>query len=75
MLPRRPRSVTTWNYAPDHTATNLARAALLGQFNLGSTVVALFPPGAVRWRNGLTAGTSVRMGMALGDLDGTRAPT
>lgn len=70
VLPRRPRSMTSWDYAPDHTATNLARAALLGQFNLGSTVVALFPQGALRWRNELAAGTPVRVGMALGDLDG-----
>ena len=34
----------------------------IGRFNLGSTVVMLTPPGWLAWRDGLTAGTTVRFG-------------
>ena len=42
------------------------RGAELGRFLLGSTVVALFPPGAMRFAPHLTPGARVRMGQALG---------
>jgi phosphatidylserine decarboxylase len=38
----------------------------LGRFNLGSTVVMLFPRGAVEWLDTLEPGQPVRMGEALG---------
>ena len=44
------------------------RGAEIGRFLLGSTVIVLFPPGAVALREGLTAGMPVRMGEALGTL-------
>jgi len=44
----------------------LARGAELGRFNLGSTVILLFPRGAIAWQDGLAAGQAVRMGQALG---------
>jgi phosphatidylserine decarboxylase len=46
----------------------IARGAELGRFNLGSTVVLLFPAGVVDWLPGLEVGQSVRMGQALGQL-------
>ena len=46
----------------------LARAAEIGQFNLGSTVVLLFPRGTVSWLESLQPGQSLRMGQALGTL-------
>jgi phosphatidylserine decarboxylase len=51
--------------APD---TVLDKGAELGRFNMGSTVIVLFQPGAVRWRASLAAGTAVRMGECLGEL-------
>lgn len=72
VLPRRARQMTEWRYGAGHPGTDLARAATLGQFNLGSTVVVLFPQGTVRWRPGLTAGAEVRVGMALGQLERPR---
>ena len=44
----------------------LERGAELGQFNLGSTIVMLFPRSTVEWDPTLTPGQSVRMGQALG---------
>ena len=46
----------------------LDKGAELGRFNMGSTVIVLFPPGRARWRPALAAGTSVRMGECLGEL-------
>ena len=44
----------------------LEAGAEMGRFILGSTVVLLFEPGEVRWRQGLGPGSSVRMGEAIG---------
>lgn len=46
----------------------LPRGAEIGRFNLGSTVVVLFGPGAVRWHEHLAAATPVRMGEGVGEL-------
>lgn len=37
----------------------------MGRFHLGSTVVLLFEPGRVAWREGLDPGTPLRMGEAI----------
>lgn len=47
---------------------HLARGAEMGRFNMGSTVILLFPPGAVTWTGGLAPGVSLRMGQELGRL-------
>ena len=41
---------------------------LLGQFNLGSTVVVVAERQLIEWDANRTAGTSIRMGEALGRL-------
>ena len=46
----------------------LARGAEVGRFNMGSTVIALFPPGAVRWDPAFRAGAPVRCRQAVGRL-------
>jgi phosphatidylserine decarboxylase len=47
-------------------AIRLERGAEMGRFNLGSTVVALFSPGALEWDTGLMIEKKVRMGEKLG---------
>lgn len=47
----------------------LAAGDELGRFNLGSTVVVLFPRGTVEWLDTLAAGQAVRMGEALGRVN------
>jgi phosphatidylserine decarboxylase len=69
VLPRRGQQPRHWDYTPADITTCLERGAILGQFNMGSTVVVLLPPGAARWRAGLDAGDLVRTGEALGWLD------
>jgi phosphatidylserine decarboxylase len=47
-------------------AVRLESGAEMGRFNLGSTVVLLFPPGAVGWDPALVPGSQVRMGQRIG---------
>jgi phosphatidylserine decarboxylase len=44
----------------------LARGEQMGWFNMGSTVILLFPKDRVQWRAGLAAGMPVRVGQPLG---------
>lgn len=50
------------------TPRTLARGDELGCFNLGSTVILIFPRGAAAWLDSLKAGQSIRMGQALGHI-------
>ena len=47
---------------------DLERGAEIGRFNMGSTVIALFPPGTVRWDPAFRAGAPVRCRQAIGRL-------
>jgi len=44
---------------------SLRKAAEMGRFNMGSTVILLIPPGFADWLPGVAAGSRVRMGEAL----------
>jgi phosphatidylserine decarboxylase len=46
----------------------LERGAQMGWFNMGSTVILLFPKHRVLWLAGLGAGTSIRVGQPLGQI-------
>jgi phosphatidylserine decarboxylase len=45
----------------------LQRGAEMGRFNMGSTVILLFGPGRINWRETLRADQPLKMGQALGD--------
>lgn len=47
---------------------SLERGAEMGRFNLGSTVILLFPSGAVTWDPNLAPGSPVRMGQRIGTI-------
>jgi phosphatidylserine decarboxylase len=47
----------------------LQRGEEMGRFNMGSTVILLFPPGRAEWLNDLRAGQAVRFGQTLGYLN------
>jgi phosphatidylserine decarboxylase len=51
---------------PGTDAVWLEKGAELGRFNMGSTVVLLFGPGAVSWCAGLLEQTPVEMGESIG---------
>jgi phosphatidylserine decarboxylase len=46
----------------------LDKGALLGWFNMGSSVIVLLPPGAGSWHDGLSHGALVTTGTAIGTL-------
>lgn len=48
--------------------TRLRKGDLLGWFNMGSTVITLFPPAAVTLNDDLTTGRQCRMGMPIGSF-------
>lgn len=62
LQPPRHRKVVTQS----HTGIELARGDEMGRFNMGSTVILLFPPGCVEWRDDLRAGDPLLLGQALG---------
>ena len=47
---------------------HLQRGDEMGRFNMGSTVIALFPAGSAAWKSGLSAGSQVQVGQNLGYL-------
>jgi len=62
---------TVWDrLAGDRTALELGRGEELGRFNMGSTVIVLFAPERVHWRQDLRPGTRVRVGEVLGRWTG-----
>ena len=61
--------IRRWSYPPNGDgAVRLDKGAELGRFNMGSTVIVLFGPGAVRWEAAIRAGMTVRMGQRLGKV-------
>lgn len=48
----------------------LARGAEMGRFNMGSTVILLFPEGGIEWAAGLAPEMPLKMGQRLGRLKG-----
>lgn len=51
-------------------SVHLDRGEEMGRFNMGSTVIVLFPPGVVEWAEEVRPGEKVRMGERLGWLRG-----
>lgn len=68
MTPPRARQIAAHEFAADgERIIHLPRGAEMGRFNMGSSVVLLFPAGSARWCPSLAPGQVVRMGQALGD--------
>jgi phosphatidylserine decarboxylase len=72
ITPPHGRDITLTRYAD---GAELERGAELGRFNMGSTVVMLFPPGRVALADDLDPGRAVRLGEALGTLAPARKKT
>ncbi|RMF99192.1 MAG: phosphatidylserine decarboxylase [Gammaproteobacteria bacterium] len=64
-----PDRARLWHYPPP-SGPCLDRGQYLGQFNLGSTVILLLPPGAARLDPGLTLDQRVFVGRRIGSLAG-----
>jgi phosphatidylserine decarboxylase len=59
--------ITRWRYPPAATerAVTLTRGAEMGRFNMGSTVIVLFPDQTVEWADAIRPEAAVRMGQTL----------
>jgi len=68
VTPRRPRRRAELRLDASAASLTLGRTAEVGRFNMGSTVILLFPPGAAQWRAALAAGSTVRVGEAIATL-------
>ncbi len=65
ITPPYPADPQPKTYSPSQTIA-LRRGDEMGRFNMGSTVILLFPRGAVNWDAGTQALNTVRMGQRLG---------
>lgn len=70
VTPRWHRVVTPLPVDDVLAPRSLAKGDEMGRFNMGSTVILLFPPGAVDWQPSLVAGRTLRMGERIGTLRG-----
>ena len=66
-----PRSkIRTWQYGtPKGSNVSLKKGEELGRFNMGSTVILLFPKSRMNWTTELTPGQSVKMGQLIGHVN------
>ena len=69
IAPPRRRGATALPMPATPGAARLARGAEVGCFNMGSTVILLLPPGSASWEDGLAAGSTLRVGQALGAMN------
>ena len=53
-------------YWPEAEPVPYAKGAEIARFNLGSTVILLFPEGSVEWDAALEPGVTLRLGQAIG---------
>lgn len=65
ITPRRPRRL---HALPVDQGSFLERGAEMGRFNMGSTVILLYPRGTVDWLPEYRTGSEVRVGRQLGRL-------
>lgn len=68
ILPKKRGVVQDLTPAPGESPIRLEKGALLGWFNMGSSVIVLLPPGSGHWHDSLEHGETVAMGAAIGTL-------
>ena len=66
VTPNKNKSVSVKDYSDQNIS--LAKGDEMGRFNMGSTVILLMPPGALKSLVDLGAGDLVKVGQKLGDL-------
>jgi phosphatidylserine decarboxylase len=68
VTPRKVREVTALPVSGVLAPTALTKGDEMARFNMGSTIILLFPPGAAEWQPTLVAGRTLRMGERIGTL-------
>lgn len=61
------KTTRTWNYDRNNAVT-LERGQELGRFNMGSTVIMIFPNNQAQWESNMNADSKVQMGQLFGHL-------
>ena len=64
------RSALSLDLESEPAARSLRRGDEMGRFQLGSTVILLFPRGAIDWDPQLQPGAPLRMGQRIGGWNG-----
>ncbi len=68
VTPRKHREVTPLPVTDALAPITLAKGDEMARFNMGSTVILLFPAGVATWTDKLVAGQTLRMGERIGTL-------
>jgi phosphatidylserine decarboxylase len=65
----RSRRISHWNYIGEPPEpVELDKGEEMGRFNMGSTVILLFPRNAIEWSESMQPGTTVCMGEQIGEF-------
>ncbi|PMN68468.1 archaetidylserine decarboxylase [Enterovibrio norvegicus] len=76
ITPPTGQSIRRWDYpAEGDQAVTISKGEEMGRFKLGSTVINLFPKGAIQFDDSITPGTVTRMGEAYACLNTVTEPT
>ncbi|MFS1872929.1 archaetidylserine decarboxylase [Enterovibrio norvegicus] len=76
ITPPTGQSIRRWDYpAEGDQAVTISKGEEMGRFKLGSTVINLFPKGAIQFDDSITPGTMTRMGEAYACLNTVTEPT
>jgi len=67
ITPPNGKHLRQWSYDTQEPI-QLKRAAEMGRFNMGSTVIVLFPKNSIEWNNDMIAGKAVQFGEKLGEV-------
>jgi phosphatidylserine decarboxylase len=70
VTPRKHREVTPLPVTSLLAPVALPKGAEMGRFNMGSTIILLFPPGVAAWKGSLVAGRTLKLGERIGTLRG-----
>lgn len=66
VTPPTSKVISNWQY--DDRDIQLARGEEMAHFQLGSTIIMLFPKGKIDWHQNIEASTSLKMGQAVGRI-------
>ena len=66
VAPRKSRTLTGLEAAHGGSGYAARRGEEMGRFNMGSTVILLFPKNSIAWAEGFASGRTVRMGQTIG---------
>ncbi len=64
ITPPAGKRIQSWDYSDKNVVLNAGEE--MGRFNMGSTVILLFPPKQIEWDNSLIAEAPVRVGELIG---------